>query len=401
MLSSKTRRTVFKKMGFVHFLLEAQFWFPIWVLFLLERDFTLGQIVIADMVFRSSIVIMEFPLGILGDKIGRRRTYFLGSLFAAITYTLLIITTNFSLLIFCWILWAFFWSLISGTNVAYRYELLATGNTNKNDIKIFGYFNSIAAVALLISHSSAGYLYSIKPSLPIWFNVIFSGLAALLILSLPSVNINSAKTSPLSIRQMAGSFKRLLQKNSGVIPLILILALWTAYHWTPTLIFQPLLKELGLPKSSFGIIFALFTGMGIISGIITGRFAEFFGKFKIIIVGLILQVVAISLTAFGNQIFLILAGIIFLRFAFYLCEPILTVLLNRQLSDGIRASIISLVNLMASLIMIFSRPLIGLVASNYRIITGFRIWFFAGIVFLLISGYLLWTVQNKTNHFKN
>jgi MFS family permease len=141
--------------------------------------------------------------------------------------------------------------------------------------------------------------------------------------------------------------------------------------------------------------------MGIISGIITGRFAEFFGKFKMIIVGLILQVAAISLTAFVNQIFLILAGIIFLRFAFYLCEPILTVLLNRQLSDGIRASIISLVNLIASLIMIFSRPLIGLVASNYTIITGFKIWFFTGIVFLLISGYLLWTVKNKTNHFKN
>jgi len=401
MLSSKNSRTVAKKMGLVHFLLESQFWFPIWVLFLLERDFTLSQIVIADMVFRSSIVIMEFPLGVLGDKIGRRKTYFLGALFAALTYSLLIITTNFLLLILCWILWAFFWSLISGTNVAYRYELLAAETTGRNDIKIFGYFNSIAAVALLISHSSAGYLYSIIPSLPIWLNVIFSALAALLILSLPSVNINYTKASPLSTKEMVKSFKLLLQKNSGVIHLILILALWTAYHWTPTLIFQPLLKELGLPNSSFGIVFALFTGMGIISGIITSRLAEFFGKFKIIIVGLILQVMAISLAAFGNQIFLILAGIIFLRFAFYLCEPILTVLLNRQLSDGIRASIISLVNLVASLIMIFSRPLIGLVASNYTIITGFKIWFFTGIVFLLISGYLLWTVQNKTSQFNN
>ena len=383
------------KMGLVHFLLESQFWFPIWVIFLMDRNFSLNQIVVADMVFRTSIVILEFPLGVLGDKIGRKKTYFLGAMFGAITYFILIITTNFFLLILCWILWAFFLSLISGTNTAYRYELLATGAKRKKDIHIFGFFNSIAAAALVISHTSAGYLYSIKPTLPIWINLGFALLGAILILTLPRVKIQSHKTAPPSLKKLWSSFIILFKKNSKVLPLIFILALWTAYHWTPTLIFQPLFKELGLPKSSFGLIFALFTGMGIISGLITGRLSARFGKFKIIIIGLLFQVIAVSLTAFGREIYLIIAGIIILRFAYNLAEPILSVLLNREISDNIRASVISIVNLVASLIMIFSRPLIGLVAGKYTMVIGFRLWFFVGIGFLLLSAYLLIRVKKK------
>lgn len=381
-------------------MLESQFWFPIWVIFLLERDISLSQIVIADMIFRAAIVILEFPLGMMGDKIGRRKTYFWGAACAAITYFILIHTHNFAMLILCWILWGFFWSLISGTNTAYRYELLITGPSCSKDVQIFGYFNSIAAAALVLSHTTAGYLYSFMPSLPIWINVVFSIVAALLILTLPEVNRKVNEKAHLSWTEMQQVFQTLFRQNSLILPIIFIFALWNAYHWTPTLIFQPLLEDLGLPKSSFGLVFAAFTGMGIISGLITGRLAEIFGNFTMIIVGVLLQVTAVSLTAFGHNIFIIISGIVILRFAYNLCEPILSVLLNREIGDNIRASIISLVNLIASLIMIISRPLIGLVADNYSIQTGFMLWFFIGLVFFCISLIFLVRIKPKIDKIR-
>lgn len=383
-------------MGLSHFLLESQFWFPIWVIFLLQRNFSLNQIVIADMVFRTSIVVLEFPLGVLGDKIGRKKTYFLGAAFGIFTYLILIITTNFLLLIICWIFWAIYLSLISGTNTAYRYELLASGRNKKNDIRIFGVFNSIAAAALLLSHTSGGYLYSIKPSLPIWVNLFFALLASILILSLPKTDITSNINKNISLKKMIKSFTRLIENSSSILPLIIILALWTAYHWTPTLIFQPLLKDLGIADSYFGIVFAAFTGMGIISGLITGKLTTIFGKYKIIIAGLTLQVIAISLTAFMHNLFLIISGIILLRFSFNLCEPILSVMLNRRISNGVRASIISLVNLIASLIMIFSRPLLGFVTSSHSTDVAFKLWFYIGIGFFIISIFLLYSIYRRS-----
>lgn len=383
MADSQSSRSTATRLGFVHFLLESQFWFPIWVVFLLQKDFSLGQIVIADMVFRTSIVILEVPLGVVGDRLGRKKTYFLGALFAAITYLVFTITTSFILLLICWVLWAFFWSLISGTNTAYRYELLASKAGQRGDIRIFGYFNSIAAAALLISHTSAGYLYSIHPALPIWFNVVFSIIAAVLILTLPSVQVEVQASA--TYRKMIRSLVKLVKSNSSILPLVGIMALWTAYHWTPTLIFQPLLQELGLPKSSFGLVFAIFTGMGILSGMITGRLAQIFGNFPVIITSLILQVAAVACTAFGGNLFIILGGIVILRFAYNLSEPILAILLNREINNSIRASMISIVNLLASLIMILSRPLVGLVAAKYSVATSFQVWFFVGIIFIPVS----------------
>ncbi|HMA62128.1 MAG TPA: MFS transporter [bacterium] len=384
MTESQSSRSPATRLGFVHFLLESQFWFPIWVVFLLQKDFTLGQIVIADMVFRSSIVILEVPLGIVGDRIGRKKTYFLGALFAAITYFVFTITTSFILLLICWVLWAFFWSLISGTNTAYRYEILALDSGHSGSIRIFGYFNSIAAAALLISHTTAGYLYGIHPALPIWFNVVFSIIAAVLILTLPSVQ-SQVQSSASNYKKMLQSLVKLIKENSSILPLIGIMALWTAYHWTPTLVFQPLMQELGLPKRSFGLVFAIFTGMGILSGIITGRLAQIFGNLPIIISSLILQVAAVACTAFGGNLFVILAGIVILRFAYNLSEPILAILLNREIDNSIRASMISIVNLLASLIMILSRPLVGLVAAKYSVATSFQVWFFVGIIFIPVS----------------
>ncbi len=373
-------------MGVVHFLLESQFWFPIWVIFLLEKNFTLQQIVFADMIFRGSIVLMEFPLGVLGDKIGRKFTYFSGAVLGVITYLLLLITNTFLTLTLCWIMWAFFLSMLSGTNSAYRYELLSTRNHPKTNVKLFGLFNSIAAFALVISHSSAGFLYDFFPAFPIIINCCFAGLAAIIILTLPSIPKPVLKDAPNSLSENWQAFRKLAKQKKSLMATIMVLAIWTAFHWTPTLLYQPLLKSIGMGTESFGIIFALFTGMGIISGFITGKIAGKIGNIKLIILGILLQVIAVGITALSRPAAWVIFGVVLLRFAFFLCEPVLTIILNNHLTNEIRASVISLVNLIASIFMIGSRPLVGLVADHYTVKLAFLIWFFVGIGALGISG---------------
>lgn len=372
-------------MGLIHFLLESQFWFPIWVIFLLDKNFTLQQIVFADMIFRGSIVVLEFPLGVLGDRIGRKFTYFSGAILGVVTYLLLLITTSFLLLALCWIMWAFFWSMISGTNTAYRYELLTTESNSAQNIRLFGLFNSIAAFSLVLSHSSAGFLYEINPGLPIIINIIFALIAGLMILTLPKIPRKKIHKTSNSLLEIWQAFLVLVKKEKKLLATLLLLAIWTAFHWTPTLLYQPLLKSLGMGPESFGIIFALFTGMGIVSGFIAGKITDKFGKIPLIVLGIILQVIAVGLTAFARGIFLAIFGIVLLRFAFFLCEPVLSIILNENLTNEIRASVISLISLMASIIMIFSRPLVGLTADHYTVKFAFGVWFVMGILFMLIS----------------
>ena len=94
------------RLAVIHFLLQAQFWFPIWVTFLQDRNFSLTMIVAADAWFRVVMVLLEFPLGVLGDLIGRRRTFLLAGLFACATYFTFIFLETVPLLFLAWTVWA-------------------------------------------------------------------------------------------------------------------------------------------------------------------------------------------------------------------------------------------------------------------------------------------------------
>src|SRR5690606_20787635 len=68
------------------FLLEVQFWFPLWLIYLKDLGFSITIAVLADGVFRLVVVGAELPLGILADRLGRKRTYLLVCGLAAVTF---------------------------------------------------------------------------------------------------------------------------------------------------------------------------------------------------------------------------------------------------------------------------------------------------------------------------
>ena len=65
------------RFGIIVTALEVQFWFPVWLLFLLDRGFTIGQAALADAVFRIVATIGEVPAGWLSDRIGRKKSLYL------------------------------------------------------------------------------------------------------------------------------------------------------------------------------------------------------------------------------------------------------------------------------------------------------------------------------------
>ena len=77
MMSSLT--SVKFRFGVIVTALEVQFWFPVWLLFLLDRGFTIGQAAFADALFRFVATAAEVPAGWLSDRIGRKRSLFLCS----------------------------------------------------------------------------------------------------------------------------------------------------------------------------------------------------------------------------------------------------------------------------------------------------------------------------------
>ncbi|MBD3194695.1 MAG: MFS transporter [Candidatus Lokiarchaeota archaeon] len=379
------------RLGIAYFMIQLQFWFPIWIVFLIERGLTFYDVIIADIVYWIAVVLLEFPMGYIGDRIGRRTTYFLGALFGAGTYLVMSFISNFSSLVITWICWSIFLATISGTDTAYIYELIKDNGLIDKSNTIFGYFAALTSLAFIASHFFAGFLYSFNSSLPILVNSACAVAAGCLIITLPNPKVNNDLYSIPNIKEVVMD---IAWKNNSVRILIFVLALLYAYSWATTLIFQPFLLELGLNIEVFGIIYLAFTSLGVLGGLITGKLVNLIGSYIIIMIGTLGMWLAIGIAGFISGLFS-LVGIIMIRFFYFLSESPLKVLINNEIENKYRASIFSLSNLLASILLILFRPLIGYLSEEYSSGTAFQIWFSIGIMICISILFLIYKLRNQ------
>lgn len=368
----------------VHFLLEAQFWFPIWFIFLQDKGFDISLIVLADVFFRVVLVALEVPLGIVGDWLGRKRTYLLTIFFGILTYFLNVLVWNTTLLLIAWACWGLFRALASGTDVAYRYEIIISSGEAKRVTQILGRFQAVTAVTLLISQLAAGWLYAISPGLPFLINGLFAVASLLLALSLPDPAIEDERIvgDPLSQNNLKTIYG-ILKNNPIILIGISSMALIMMYFWTPTLLFQLLLTEQGFEPAWFGVVFVLFSGVGMVASLVTHRVSERLGNTHTVLLSAVILLIASALIAFAPGL-VGLSGMLLLSAGFYLSTPALETIVNRELNDVNRATLLSVGSLMSNLLMIATRPGLGLLAQESSVRGAFRGWLVVGVVVLAV-----------------
>ena len=342
----------------------------------------------ADIIFRIVVIFFEFPFGILGDYLGRKKSYLFGTFIMILTFSSMLFVYDYYLLLFCWGLWALGVALISGTDKAYIYELYRDVNEENDAAYIFGYFSAIQSLAFVMSHSTAGFFYGIHPNLPILLNMVFSIVATIIVITLPKPPSETLKPT---FKQVLTTTK-LMFSDIVLRNVVLAMSVLLMYYWTVTLIFQSLLLYLGFNVTYYGIVYALFTGLGIIGGLITGPMVKKIGKIKIILFGLLFTLGAMAFTGLIPDVWCII-GIMILGISYPLADSVLKAMLNESIENKRRASIMSLSNLISSLLLIFSRPLVGFFTDAWNVKVSFTIWFIIGIPIVISLMLLMYQVH--------
>ena len=90
----------------------------VWVFFLLQRGFSLGQVGIAEGVFHAVSMCFEIPSGMVSDTIGRRRTLMLSGIVSAMAAFFMIASDNFAMILLAMGINAVSYNLVSGTREA-------------------------------------------------------------------------------------------------------------------------------------------------------------------------------------------------------------------------------------------------------------------------------------------
>lgn len=378
------------KFSTVVFALEAQFWFPTWFLFLLDRGFTLKEAALADGVFRLVATLAEVPMGWLSDRMGRKNTALLATLSSGGTFVLIASISSLPMLFTAWIAWGLSWALSSGFLTAYAWELgqLCRGETAASE---FVRVRRLAcSLAILLSVFTAGWAYEIQPALPFWITAALCFVALPVIICLPDPpRVGEEKRS-----------KRVGHRSTWEP--IAVAAVVLVAGWSIQMIFQPIGVEFGLGATEISYLFTIFALAQFGGAWLVGRLSL---SKETAVVGTLL---CISLSCmgvwaaahFGIALVGGLISLVFLGAGFGYGTTVCDIWVARSSGGHNRAFNLSLVSLLAGIVMVVARPSLGIGAEKAGAAATFGVW--GGVCFVasLAVGVLLFHYSKQKSDRK-
>jgi MFS family permease len=347
---------------------------PVWVLYLINLGYNLFYITILDVAFYLTIVLVSIPTGRITDSIGRRNALLISSVLTAIGIFLFGLFTSFAGLVVSYILWGVGIAINSGALESVTYEY-STSHAMKY-LKVIGAVNFLAALSVAVASLIGGYLGE------------YLGLKIVVLATGAVVMFSSFYTLKLKEKKREDNHSSLPTKlwyymKDRRIMSIVLLRVALLLNINMMIIFkQPYYKEMGMATGTIGIIFFADVILRGLASLNTQRFAfiaknRFFAMlfftsltfFTIYIPGLIENFLSI--------IFLILNSVIFGFYSNILSEEV-----NVLVPSEVRATVLSVIFLVSSLLTAIAEPFLGFSATVIGLKKTLLIF---SAVFLLIS----------------
>ncbi|QDJ12691.1 MFS transporter [Mergibacter septicus] len=349
----------------------------LWMIYLQGKGFSMYEISFFQIGLNIAMFIFEIPSGIVSDKFGRKISMFLG-LVCTIIYLIgmLVAENNISVFIF-FIIYGFGIALLSGTEQSLIYDELLFKKRKKLYHKIIGRYNFISISALAISSFLGGVIAENNAWDIVFYLGIISQFIAIIVLF--SV-VDFYKRNFIHDRENIPTFKMLRNISLNIYILIISLAIFQGVFSSITLYYQTVLKDNNFSLLFISGIYSISFLFSAFSSVFSGWIANLIGEKRSIILFSLLLLCFLSISLMFGGIWVALTFIIIL-ISYEIIDTSLGVLLNHSLSPNDRGTILSTVNSLCSLIMIFSFWLIG-VLSNYLDFS--KIIFISGIFCMLI-----------------
>lgn len=367
------RSRAIRTFAITQFLLEVQFWFPVWLIYLLDLGFPLTTAVLADGVFRIVSVVCEFPLGVVADLIGRRRTYLALAGGTVLTFAAITQIRSGTVLFGAWVLWGVLWALASGAASTYLYELCAD-EPDLSPVKAFGLVRAVGNVSVLLSLLAAGYLYEVDPRLPFAVTAAMGGVAFLLALTLPEIResrmVSTFSSVVADIRWAAA--------DARVRRAVWLGALLLFFGWSPRILFQPLALELDLTPQVTGWMYAAFAAASVLGGLVAG-YVDARHRRVAVTTAFVLVFATLVATSqaqwLGPFLFLPVMGL-----GYALGTTVLEVFTNEVTPRAVRAMVFGLAACVGGAGIAVARPALGVLADSRSTPFAFGVWAGVGVV---------------------
>ncbi len=317
--------------------------------------YSIFYVTVLDVVFYLTIVLVSIPMGRITDSIGRRNALFISSILTGIGIIFFGLFQSFLGIALSYFVWGVGIAINSSALESVTYEY-----STSHDLKYLrttGMVNFLSALSVAVASLLGGYIGQ------------YIGLRIVVFLTGAIVLISSFNTLKLRERKKDRNHGMLPQKLGNYvrdrrIMSIILLRVALLLNFNMMLIFkQPYYKEMGIATGLIGVIFFADVLLRGLASLNTQRFAfiaknRFFAMllftsltfFTIYIPGLIENVFSL--------VFLILNSVIFGFYSNILSEEV-----NILVPSEVRATVLSVIYLVSSLLTAFAEPFLGYSAS--------------------------------------
>ena len=369
------------------FLMNFGLWAGIWIKYLVaERHLELKWILFMDMPFWLLVALLQAPTGALADHIGRKWVMAIGCGLFSLTILGFGLTTNYWMLFFDYVLWAFAMAMQSGSDSALVYDSLKMDGAEKRFSKIAGRGFGIGLTAGMLGVVIGGFFAS-------WTSLALTVQVSAV---LPIVAMGCAllmREPPIDRgerhywRGLAGAFS-FAWSTPPVRYTLIIGAIILTGTFGPVVLVQPFLLNHNVSTGLYGILQAPLRATSVVAALVAFRVGAALGM------GRLLLTVCLGIIGCYVGLAFVDASPAFAFFALSslmagLSRPIIDTYLNARIPSDRRATVLSLMQLCFSLQVAFFEPALGVLTDDVSLTAAFV--FSAGYFVVLMPPLLfLW-----------
>jgi MFS family permease len=354
---------------------------PIVALFYNENGLSELNIYILQAIYSISVAVMEIPSGYMADIVGRKKTLVFGALLGTLGFVIYSFSTSFSGFLVGEVILGLGGSFISGADSALLYESLAAMRMKHRYLKFEGRVMAIGGFAETAAAICGGALAALFSYRTVYFSqTVIAALAipaALLLLEAPRKKIAErpslghitrvCRESLLKNYKLAGTI--FLSSITGIATLCMA---WTAQIYFLTVGFTEV--EITPLWVALNLTVAIFSAYAYSVHHFLGKRLLFF-----------FSTIYIPTTYIFLGLFPLSAGLLSLLF-FYAVRgyvtPVLKNYINNHCDSSVRATVLSLRNLIIRLGFALLGPTIGWITGRFSLSYGLL---FSGILLFLLS----------------
>ena len=349
----------------------------VWVLFFLERGFSIAQAGVAEGFFHVISMCCEIPSGMLSDMIGRRKTLILSGVVSAAGSFCMIATDCFWVILIAMGLNAFSYNLVSGTREALTYDSLLEGGAEERYLKvssiqeniylgIFAMTNLLSVVTVALGYRKAYFI-----------SIVQGILSSFVAMRLSEVNVGREKKKEkltcADIRRelilYTGQSLGVLKKNPSVCRRMLLGGLVAAGCYVVNMMMQEHLVSCGLKAGWIGVPLLFISIFSMVGAALAGKTEQVQLK-KLMIVG---SLAAGLFIAVSSSTVIVIS--VFAAGMAHGAEEVLMLRIESEnqkvFSSEIRATMVSVSSMMYSIFMVIVSPLTGWAVEKLSIETAF------------------------------